>query len=979
MTKTFFRLRVAALLLCSVGLMLFSCGFAAAGTFAPCPPGCNESGILEANGDFLLDACAENSTDDPHLSLSAGETGIIAPAVIDQPGRYRLTNDLVNASAETAIWIRSSDVILDGCGHTLGGGLNLNSWGVLVGNVSGQPDNITVTNLTVTGWAYGVQVAGATGTTLRDIRAAGDKTGIDIGGSPGTTVIDCIAVDNIPLRVQGVFYGGIGLSIYDSPGSCILNSNISRNSRSGNQPFVGGYGLISRNNTGLSISGCVIDGNFNTGIWNEISKNTTVIGNHIRDNEGNGGVFMTADANDPVMDCTIADNTISGSGWGIWLINNDYQVQNNTVTGCGYGILLDTGRNATLTANVMSGNEMNFGVTGNSNEYYNHQVDTTNTVEGRPIYYLVDQTATVVDGASGAGTVYGIACDNLTVRDLTLGKNVYGVFLLASDGAVVENVTANESERGFYILESDDIRIEGCSARENTLNGFEIRDSEDVRLTASEAVLNSGHLTGTGIYAENCRRILVQQANVSQNNCAGIELHGTDTAWLVNVTADANAAAGMILEGDTIYVTGCALRGNPGPGIGMLNSANVTIWNNYFSNVVNVDLSAGIVTDASWNAEKTAGTNIVNGPFLGGNYWATPDGTGWSQVTPDRGDGFCTDPYVLDGNHTDFLPLHFPVPSANFTVYPASGTAPLTVTFTDHSSGVISAWLWGFGDGTSAATQNTTHTYTAAGTFTANLTVTGPAGNDSAVAKVTVNAPSGGGGGGGGGSSVTTSTSTGSATLLTASWGGVLRPYRVYADEKDADLYIATGVTALVDGEPLSEIGIADLRGGDVPAVPADAVFTFLGHSVECSPAGATFSPAIDLTFTLSEEEWAAAIEKAGENAGNFVVKWYNPLTGVWEDVPTTVDAVHRTVTASISHFSTYGLFADPSVATQVTQEPEKPATTVAAVTTVPAVTTASPSGESGGDDHSWLWIVAFVAVIVIAAGAYFLTRRYVR
>jgi len=58
-------------------------------------------------------------------------------------------------------------------------------------------------------------------------------------------------------------------------------------------------------------------------------------------------------------------------------------------------------------------------------------------------------------------------------------------------------------------------------------------------------------------------------------------------------------------------------------------------------------------------------------------------------------------------------------------------------------------------------------------------------------------------------------------------------------------------------------------------------------------------------------------------------------------------------------------------VATPVTQEPENPATTVAVVTTVPAATT-----PSDGDDLSWLWIAALVAIIVIAAGAYFLTRR---
>ena len=92
-----------------------------------------------------------------------------------------------------------------------------------------------------------------------------------------------------------------------------------------------------------------------------------------------------------------------------------------------------------------------------------------------------------------------------------------------------------------------------------------------------------------------------------------------------------------------------------------------------------------------WNITKSAGTNIAGGPYLGGNYWASPDGTGFSQTHEDRGDGFCDEPYVFDQWNTDYLPLHTYTPKpafyADFSVSPASGTAPLTVHCTDKSGG----------------------------------------------------------------------------------------------------------------------------------------------------------------------------------------------------------------------------------------------------------------------------------------------------
>ncbi|MBD3163252.1 MAG: PKD domain-containing protein [Candidatus Eisenbacteria bacterium] len=71
-----------------------------------------------------------------------------------------------------------------------------------------------------------------------------------------------------------------------------------------------------------------------------------------------------------------------------------------------------------------------------------------------------------------------------------------------------------------------------------------------------------------------------------------------------------------------------------------------------------------------------------------------------------------------------------PPPVADFTGTPTSGCAPLTVTFTDQSTGEIASWDWDFGDGGTSTAQNPTHDYTAPGDYTVTLTVTGPGGSD---------------------------------------------------------------------------------------------------------------------------------------------------------------------------------------------------------------------------------------------------------
>ncbi|MDY9926333.1 S-layer protein domain-containing protein [Methanosarcina sp.] len=69
-------------------------------------------------------------------------------------------------------------------------------------------------------------------------------------------------------------------------------------------------------------------------------------------------------------------------------------------------------------------------------------------------------------------------------------------------------------------------------------------------------------------------------------------------------------------------------------------------------------------------------------------------------------------------------------PVANFSASPTSGYAPLTVNFTDQSTGSPICWYWNFGDKCISTDQNPVHTYKKAGKYTVSLTVENAVGED---------------------------------------------------------------------------------------------------------------------------------------------------------------------------------------------------------------------------------------------------------
>jgi uncharacterized repeat protein (TIGR01451 family) len=108
-------------------------------------------------------------------------------------------------------------------------------------------------------------------------------------------------------------------------------------------------------------------------------------------------------------------------------------------------------------------------------------------------------------------------------------------------------------------------------------------------------------------------------------------------------------------------------------------------------------------------------------------------------------------------------------PGADFSTSVTSGYAPLSVQFTDKSTGSPTSWSWDFGDGGKSTEQSPAYTYNTPGTYVAKLTASNANGSTSKPETINVLqvTSSGGGGSSGGGSGG----SIGSANVVSSSSG----------------------------------------------------------------------------------------------------------------------------------------------------------------------------------------------------------------
>ena len=144
------------------------------------------------------------------------------------------------------------------------------------------------------------------------------------------------------------------------------------------------------------------------------------------------------------------------------------------------------------------------------------------------------------------------------------------------------------------------------------------------------------------------------------------------------------------------------------------------------------DASTGTITSWQWdfNGDGTIDSTVQNPP----QYTYTTAGTYTASLT-------VTGPCGTSTITHEIVVSTCTPPTAAFSANPTTGYAPLDVMFTDASTGTITTWQWDFnGDGTIDSTvQNPPqYTYTTAGTFNAQLTVTGPCGTNFVTHQIVV-------------------------------------------------------------------------------------------------------------------------------------------------------------------------------------------------------------------------------------------------
>lgn len=218
------------------------------------------------------------------------------------------------------------------------------------------------------------------------------------------------------------------------------------------------------------------------------------------------------------------------------------------------------------------------------------------------------------------------------------GGGIAGIQLYrGSDYCNISSNNVTNNSYGIFLWESKNNNISNNIANLNLFDGINLYYfSNNNRLSNNIAELNFQN--GISLQVNNYNNVL--SGNIAGSNTRGIDIYDDSSD-------------------NTLYDN---IISNNRYGISLVNSRGNTIYNNYFNNTNN--FLSYITTPASnnpWNTTKTPGTNIIGGSYLGGNVWAHPNGTGFSQTCSDNDkDGICDSAYTLDSDNIDYLPLTVP-------------------------------------------------------------------------------------------------------------------------------------------------------------------------------------------------------------------------------------------------------------------------------------------------------------------------------
>ena len=193
----------------------------------------------------------------------------------------------------------------------------------------------------------------------------------------------------------------------------------------------------------------------------EDQSNTTI------DGSGAADVVFLYQSKVEISGFTLRNSKKSSTYSGIFAYGSSgITITNVTAMDDYNGILLVGVKNAKLRDVNMTGNHYNFGVDGGSLEHFMHDIDASNTVNGKPIYYWVNEHDRQVP--FDAGYVAVVNSTDITVKDLnTEEKNLDGVLFAYTNDSSIETVNVTGNSRGIYLYESYNNNVSANDVKNN--------------------------------------------------------------------------------------------------------------------------------------------------------------------------------------------------------------------------------------------------------------------------------------------------------------------------------------------------------------------------------------------------------------------------------------------------------------------------------------------------------------------------------
>ena len=223
---------------------------------------------------------------------------------------------------------------------------------------------------------------------------------------------------------------------------------------------------------------------------------------------------------------SVLDNYVTGNKFGIWLnyASNSLLVRNRA-TDNEHNIRLSFSTNNTLSENTMQGQfSYNFGLFGSSPQHYFQTIDTSNTVNGEPIQYITNAENLIIDPQTypNIGALLVVNSSGITVRDLTLSKNLDGVLFAYVSTSTIQNIMATDNKIGIELFRSQNIAVLNNSIRNNMYHGILLSGSSQIEVEGNNLVSNS-----EAFYIMNSNSSVIQR-NTVYDNGIGLKLYESD-------------------------------------------------------------------------------------------------------------------------------------------------------------------------------------------------------------------------------------------------------------------------------------------------------------------------------------------------------------------------------------------------------------------------------------------------------------------